>query len=134
MEESKEEGNVFSEITADIPKAKMDQVIERFRQLEDEFTEYIEGGCFSEDYLEEAKEGLGVAGSSYYEMVDLGGMRGLRAKKLIPKSTLILESDPIVSLLGTDSTPSYCSWCFKQSKALKQCTSCKFCAYCGQDC
>ena len=96
----------------------MDQVIEKFRKFEDDFTDFIEGACSGEEYMEQSKEIL-VASNPYYEVVDVGGMRGLRAKKFIPKSTLILESDPIVALLGTDSTPKYCSWCFKSSKSLK---------------
>jgi len=41
MEESKEE-NVFSEITGDIPRARKDGVIERFKEREHEFIQYLD--------------------------------------------------------------------------------------------
>ena len=106
-----EKENVFTKITADIPRERFERVVDNFRTVDDEFTEYLEDDCCREEYLvskEDIKE-VKIQSNKYFELADIGGMRGLRATKMIPKSTLVLESEPIVSLLGTDSTPSYCS-------------------------
>lgn len=120
MEESTE-GNVFVEITADIPKARYDGVIERFKEKEHEFIQYLDSQCEGEAYF----GGASCSATSselikeFCEISEVAGVRGLHATKIIQKSSLILESDPIVSHLGTDSTPRYCSCCFKPSKSLK---------------
>ena len=41
MEDSKK-GNVFAEITGDIPRALYEGVIERFREREHEFNQYFD--------------------------------------------------------------------------------------------
>lgn len=50
MEESKE-GNVFAEITGDIPRERYEGVVERFRGLEHEFSQYFDSYCEGEAYL-----------------------------------------------------------------------------------
>jgi hypothetical protein len=120
MEESKE-GNVFAEITGDIPRARYDGVIERFKEKEHEFIQYLDSQCEGEAYL--GGETSSAASSELLkeicEVSEVAGVRGICATNLIPKSSLVLDSDPIVSHLGTDSIPRYCSCCFKPSKSLK---------------
>jgi hypothetical protein len=45
--------------------------------------------------------------------------RGIFSRKIIKQATIVMESDPITAVLGTDHAKNYCSTCFKASKNLK---------------
>ena len=110
--------NVFNLITDDIPRERFNAIVQLFKEHEAAFAEYLDKNCNQEDYLTKDNQ-PSEQKSEQYEIRVQKDQRGIFAKKIIKQATIVMESDPIVAVLGTDHAKNYCSTCFNASKNLK---------------
>ena len=60
--------------------------------------------------------------------------RGLRSLKPLKPGDKVLESNPVVFVLGNNVRNLCCDFCFSRFEDLQRCSKCKFARYCNREC